>query len=157
MKNFLNILILFAAVAIIPAAPGAEEQDRIEVFHKTREPAMKTLERVKPVIEKYERDYRIYYHVITDPENEELISKYNLPGTHFPFAVVINGRFSAKIDDQKIDFVHFPLFMHGIGRHEGNWSLETLEQVLRDNSLLIKENILPELEDEEDQHECEEQ
>ncbi|MBD3423537.1 MAG: hypothetical protein GF417_03740 [Candidatus Latescibacteria bacterium] len=118
---------------------------------------MKTLERVKPVIEKYERDYRIYYHVITDPENEELISKYNLPGTHFPFAVVINGRYSAKINDLKIDFVHFPLFMHGIGRHEGSWSLDALEKVLKDNSLLMEKNILPELEDEEDQHECEEQ
>ena len=66
-----------------------------------------------------------------------LIKKYNLPEIHFPFAVVVNGRSSAKINNIKIDFVHFPLFMHGIGKHEDNWSLENLKSVLIDNALLL--------------------
>lgn len=78
-----------------------------------------------------------------------IIKKYNLPETHFPFAIVINGRFSAKINNNKIYFVHFPLFMHAIGRHEGNWSIDNLESVLIDNTLLLDENILIESEHDE--------
>jgi len=89
-------------------------------------------------------------------QNQEIISRYNLPDTHFPFAVVINGKYSAEVEGKKIDFVHFPRFMHGIGRHEGNWSLEALEKVLRDNSLLLEENILPDIEHDDNEEECEE-
>lgn len=124
---------------------------KIEVFHKDKKPALKTLEKVNPFLENYKESYEISYYLITAPENADLIRKYRLPETHFPFAVVINGKYSAKIGDEKIDFVHFPHFMHGIGRHEGNWSLEQLEYVLTDNSLLLDENILPALDHDEDE------
>ncbi len=146
MQRKIVILSFFLTVVLIISCSSQKAVKTIEVFHKAKDPAMKTLERVKPVVNDYRDEYKITCHVITDPENEALIEKYNLPETHFPFAVVINGKFSAKIDGKKIDFAHFPLFMHGIGRHEGNWSLEALEKVLEDNSLLMEENILPEIE-----------
>ncbi len=122
----------------------------IEVFHKSMPPSLETLEQTNAVLVNFEDDYDITYHLITDSATVDLIQRYNLPDTHFPFAVVINGRYSAVIDDCKIDFVHFPLFMHGIGRHEGNWSMEYLELVLNDNTLLMDENILPVLDEEGD-------
>ena len=86
----------------------------------------------------------------------DIITQFGLPSTHFPFSVVINGKFTANIDDKVVSFVHFPLFMKGIGRHEGNWSIADLEKVLYDNSLLLEENILPTLEDDSNSSECEE-
>ena len=121
----------------------------IDVFHKDQPPSIKTLKKTKQVLESFKETYTINYHLITDPKNAEIIEQYDLPKTHFPFAIVINGKCTAEIDSSKIDFVHFPLFMKGIGRHEGNWSMKSLEMVLENNSLLIDENVLSELKGEE--------
>ncbi len=110
----------------------------IEIFHKEMPPSLETLAAVERVLEEYGDGYTVSRHLITDPETLELISLYGLPETHFPFAVVINGMLSAVIDGEKVDFVHFPLFMHGIGRHEGNWSLEHLSRVLDEPQLMVK-------------------
>ncbi len=145
------IIILFGLIFI-----SCSNTKTIEVFHKNKKPSLKTLAQVKEVLSKYEVEYNVSYHLITAPETLPLIQKYNLPDTHFPFAVVINGKYSAKLDNQQIDFVHFPLFMHGIGRHEGNWSLIHLETALQNNALLISENILLEHPPHHDDHEpCE--
>ncbi len=118
----------------------------VEVFYKNKELSLQALEKVNIVLDKYKDTYKISYYVITDSTNMSIIKKYNLSETHFPFAIVINGRFLAKINNNKIYFVHFPLFMHGIGRHEGNWSIDNLETVLIDNTLLLDESILMESE-----------
>lgn len=155
MKRRALILISLITVILSAVSCGPESGGSIEVFHKAKEPAMETLEKVMPMVEKYSDRYCISYLVITDEENEEKIKGYNLPDTHFPFAVVINGKYSARIEGKKVDFVHFPHFMHGIGRHEGNWSLEAMEKALRDNSLLLDKNVLPEIGHDDDEEECE--
>ncbi len=142
LKMLSMLLILFVAAV----STGESIVDKIEIFHKDMSPSLVTLEEVYPVIAQYSDTYEIKYYLITDSSSTGIIEEYNLPSTHFPFAVVINGKYSAMIDGEKIDFVHFPLFMHGIGRHEGNWSTEHLEKALNDNSLLIDENTLSPLE-----------
>lgn len=142
-------LLLLASLAS-PVSSVEVSMGTIEVFHKNMPPSLETLEQTNTVLARYADAYEIMYHLITDSVTADLIVKYDLPGTHFPFAVVINDRFSAFIDGEKIDFVHFPLFMHGIGRHEGNWSMEHLELVLNDNELLMDENVLPVPDDDED-------
>lgn len=144
----INILLL--ALITFPVSSGEVFISTVEVFYKNMPPSLETLDRVIEALEQYTELYEITYYHITDSTSIDLIRQYNLPDTHFPFAVVVNGRYSALIDGVKIDFVHFPLFMHGIGRHEGNWSIEYLELVLNDNSLLMDENILPVLDDEGD-------
>ncbi len=119
----------------------------VEVFHKEMPPSLRTLERVDSVLAGSGEDLDVTYHLITDPAEASLISAYGLPDAHFPFAVVVDGRFSAEIDGRRVDFVHFPLFMHGIGRHEGNWSLGDLAAVLADTSLLLEESGLPDIEE----------
>lgn len=123
---------------------GASEKATIEVFHKSPAPAMQTLERTNEVLDKFVDEFSIAYHEINQEETKELIDKYSLPGTHFPFAIFINGKSAAEIDGEKIVFFDFPKFMHGIGRHEGNWSMLALEKVLNDTSLLISDNLIPE-------------
>ena len=142
------ILLLILTVSTVSS--GETSIGTIEVFHKSMPPSLETLEETNIVLADFTDDFEITYHLITDSASADLIRKYNLPDTHFPFAVVINGRYSALIGDEKIDFVHFPIFMHGIGRHEGNWSMEYLELVLDDIALLMDENILPVLDDEGD-------
>lgn len=145
-----------AILAVLPVSlllAGETPISTIEVFHKSMPPALETLEQTNAVLDQFVDGYEITYHLITDSATADLIQRYNLPDTHFPFAVVINGRYSAVIDGCKIDFVHFPLFMHGIGRHEGNWSMEYLEKALNDNTLLMDENILP-VPDEEGDTQC---
>ncbi len=143
-------LLFFSLTALSTTSPNT-----IEVFHKEMPPSLETLEKVNEVIAGFADEYEITYHLITDPASSELIQSYNLPGTHFPFAVVINGKYSATINNETIFFVHFPHFIHGIGRHEGNWSMDFLEQVLTDRSLLLDENILPVLDESEETSECE--
>jgi hypothetical protein len=126
----------------------------IDVFHKQMPPSQQTLAKVDSVLAEFEDEYTITYHVITDSASEEIIQRYNLPETHFPFAVVVNGKYTATIGEELIYFVHFPLFMEGIGRHQGNWSMETLRQVLEDNSLLNDENTLPVLDESEETSDC---
>jgi hypothetical protein len=128
----------------------------IDIFYKNKRPSQQVLTEVNKVVEKYKETYTVSYHLITDPLNSEIISEYGLPTTHFPVAVVINGKFTAEIDDKIISFVHFPEFMKGIGRHEGNWTISCLEAVLKDNSLLTDKNVLPELNEESEHEECEE-
>ncbi len=117
---------------------------RVEVFHKNKEPSLRTLDRTKTVLREHGDGCEIAYYLIDDPDNRGLIRKYNLPGTHFPFAVVIDGKYSASIDGRTVHFLEFPLFMKGIGRHEGDWSLEDLDRVMVDPSLLLDQNVLPE-------------
>lgn len=126
----------------------------IEVFYKEMPPSLQTLEMVNTVLAEFAGEYEIEYHVITDASTSELINLYSLPETHFPFAVAVNGKYTATIDGQDIFFVHFPLFMHGIGRHEGNWSMDLLRQVLADPSLLNEQNTLPILIESDESTEC---
>ncbi|OPL19097.1 MAG: hypothetical protein AVO35_12550 [Candidatus Aegiribacteria sp. MLS_C] len=69
-----------------------------------------------------------------------IIAEYGLPETHFTMAFVVNGCFSAMVEGEKVDFFHFPLFLHGTGRHEGDWQLEMLRTVLADTSRFIAGN-----------------
>ncbi|MCD4819422.1 MAG: hypothetical protein K8S23_12090 [Candidatus Cloacimonetes bacterium] len=155
-KVFIMVIFAFTFTMILSVISMQESIKTIDVFYKDKKPSLKTLEKTKIILGKHEDEYKISYYVITDSLNMDLIKKYNLPDTHFPFAVVINGKYSARINNNKIDFVHFPLFMKGIGRHEGNWSLDDLEIVLKENTLLLDKNILPELEHEEDDTPCDE-
>ena len=141
---------MLLTLPFLPVFAGETSISTIEIFYKSMPPSLETLEETNTVLEDFTDDFEITYHLITDSVSSDLIQKYNLPDTHFPFAVVINGRYSASIGEEKIDFVHFPLFMHGIGRHEGNWSMEYLELVLNDIALLMDENIQPVLDEEED-------
>ncbi|MBC8313360.1 MAG: hypothetical protein H8E33_03860 [Candidatus Cloacimonetes bacterium] len=149
-------IILFAVSISLLISCNGVSMKTIEVFHKNKNPSLQTLEKVNVILMKYKDKYKISYHLITDSENMDLIEKYNLPETHFPFAIVINRKYSAKLEDEKIHFVHFPHFMHGIGRHEGNWSLADLETVLKNNLLLLDKNILPERE-EDNNEPCEDE
>jgi hypothetical protein len=129
---------------------GSGPKGTVDVFHKNRPPALKALAKTDSILTKYGGQFEIVHHLITDEETEPLIKKFGLPSSHFPFAIVINGNFSAMVGNEKIDFVHFPLFMHGIGRHEGNWSMEHLKLVLRDTTLLMEKSVLPVLDEEGD-------
>ncbi len=152
MRVFITILILGILSSTALSAKGKQT---IEIFHKNMPPSITTLSKVLPMVNQYNKDYRIILHEINNPALGEIIKAYGLPSTHFPFAVVVNGKYTAKIDGKEVGFVHFPKFMHGIGRHEGNWSIEMLEKVLQDNMLLADENRLPVIDehDEEDE-EC---
>ena len=156
MRRKIFLIVILISVLMMISSISVEQKSiiTVDVFYKNQKPSLKTLEKTKIVLNKYKDEFKISYYVITDSLNMDLIVKYNLPSTHFPFAVIINEKYSAKINNNKIDFVHFPLFMKGIGRHEGNWSLDDLETVLKDNTLLIDKNILPEQEHKEDDTPC---
>ena len=145
----LNLLLL--TLSVLPNAV----QTTVEVFYKEMPPSLQALEEVNKILNNLNGNYLTTYHLITDTASSNIIQHYNLPGSHFPFAVVINGKYSATINENTIYFVHFPLFMRGIGRHEGNWSMEHLQQVLADTTLLINENTLPVLDESDETTECE--
>jgi len=134
----------------------ANDKVTISIFYKNKKPSEQVLEKINQLLEQFKDSYQINYYLIEDQKNMDIITQFGLPSTHFPFSVVINGKFTANIDDKVVSFVHFPLFMKGIGRHEGNWSIADLEKVFYDNSLLLEENILPTLEEDSNSSECEE-
>jgi len=127
--------------------------ETVELFYKELPPSLETLARTEEVLDRYGGEFTVMKHLITDEASAPIIAAYGLPETHFPFAVAVNGMVSAVVDGQRVDFVHFPLFMHGIGRHEGNWSLELLERVLTDTSLMVS-GVAPEELDETGWTEC---
>jgi len=147
-------LLLLCSVLILIFSCKDNNNTTVEVFYKNKTPSLKTLEKVNITLEDFKDIYLITYYEITDTESMEIIQRYNLPDTHFPFAVLINGKYSIEIKSKKIDFVHFPIFMHGIGRHEGNWSLEDMRVALENPHLLLEENTLPILEEDENETEC---
>lgn len=116
------------------------EKSLIQVFYKEKENSMQAFEKIKTYLKEYESKYDIRYLLITDPKNESLIKSLGLPTEHFPFAIAINGKTSAMIDGKKIVFAHFPVFMHHIGKHKGNWTLDRLTKVLDDESLMLPDN-----------------
>ena len=151
-----SILIIVIVMMILSNNLSANDKEIISIFYKDKKPSQQVLEKINDLLEQFKDSYQINYYLIEDQKNMDVITQFGLPSTHFPFSVVINGKFTAKIDDKLVSFVHFPLFMKGIGRHEGNWSIADLEQVLNDNSLLLEENILPLLKEDNNSSDCEE-
>ena len=154
MKMRLIILIVFVLM-ILGCNLSGDDMKMISVFYKDKKPSQQALEKINHVLEEFKDTLQVTYYLIEDQQNADLITELGLPSTHFPVAVVINGKFTAKIDDKVVSFVHFPLFMKGIERHEGNWSIADLKKVLNDSSLLLKDNILPTLAEESSDEECE--
>ncbi len=146
------IVIMLALATMIFGLEGNPDSDRIDIFYKNKTPSLRVMERALPVVMEYADRYSIEMHEITSPETEPLIDKYNLPETHFPFAVVVNGHFSLQVDERQADLLHFPRFMHGIGRHEGNWSLDDLRHALEHPEMLIETNVPPQLPETDDDH-----
>lgn len=148
------ILIVVLMLACSVAYAHNDSKRIVHVFHKNKAPSLKALKHVNEVLILFAKDYEVLYHDIEDASNLALIESFGLPETHFPIAVVIDGKFTMRKDGRIASFVHFPVFMKGIGRHEGNWSGSDLEAALRDPSVLLETNILPELDAEESEGEC---
>ncbi len=147
---------IFTVFLMLGSVLSAGKLPVIDVFYKDKEPSQRALKKIKEVLQDFDNAYQIRYFLIDAEETNAKIEEYGLPSTHFPVAVVIDGKFTAEIDGKTIYFVHFPLFMKGIGRHEANWSLNDLKKVLVDPSLLTDENILPVLDEAAETSECEE-
>ncbi len=157
MKSIIYAIFIIFIVSLLSCSQN-KKNIRIHVFYKNRTPSLKVLDAVKELLDGYNDNYEIIFLDIEDELNFDLISKFNLPETHLPFAVVIDGKYTAiNKDKELISFVHFPLFMKGIGRHEGNWSLDDLSNALNDNTLLLEQNILPELNEDEETTQCEDE
>ena len=149
------VLIIGVFMMSLSSNLSANDKVVISVFHKNKKPSQRVLEKTNKLLEQFKDSYQINYYLIEDEKNTDIITQFGLPSTHFPFSVIINGRLNALIDGKLVSFIHFPLFMKGIGRHEGNWSIADLEKVLIDNSLLLEENILHILEEDSNSSECE--
>ncbi|MFP4064294.1 MAG: hypothetical protein ACLFN2_05220 [Bacteroidales bacterium] len=146
MKLFVRTLILFVFIqaaffaANATAGSTAEEETTIEVFYKNQPPSMETLEKVKSFLSSYQNDFDIRYLDMEEPDNEAYMQSLGFPIEHFPFGIAINGKTSALIDEETIVFGNFPDFMHHIGRHEGNWTLDHLETVMLNPEKLLPDN-----------------
>ena len=130
MNNALILAIILASLstAILAADTG---KPVLRVFYKNKRPSQKTLAKINETLDKFRDRYVIHYHDIEDEANRGLIHSLGLPSTHFPVAVVIEGKFTAQFGDRIASFVHFLSFMHGIGRHEGNWSISDLKPLCK--------------------------
>ena len=146
MKLFVRPLILFFflqagffASDAMPANAVAEETT-IEVFYKNQPPSMETLSRVESFLDSHQNDFDIRYLDMEDPVNAEYMQSLGFPADHFPFGIAINGKTSARIGGETIVFGNFPDFMHHIGRHQGNWTLDHLEAVMLDPEKMLPDN-----------------
>lgn len=95
---------------------------------------------MKSFLSSYQSDFDIRYLDMEEPDNEEYMQSLGFPIEHFPFGIAINGKTSALVDGDTIVFGNFPDFMHHIGRHEGNWTLDHLETVMLNPEKLLPDN-----------------
>ena len=146
--NFKNRIAFIVAILLFLSIFAKEVKPTVSVFYKEKEPSQKVLAKVKTVLTDFQESYQVKYFNIDKEENCDLIAEIGLPSEHFPFAVAINQKFTTLINGDIISFVHFPVFMKGIGRHEGNWSLQHLKTVLAQPKLLYPQNFLPVLKEE---------
>ncbi len=128
----LALCLLLAGCAATNTGGG---ERTVELFYKKMPPSLKTLGLAEAALEG-RKGLNIIKRDILDPSSEPFREKYGLPREHFPFAAVIDGSFTAEIGGKTVDFVEFPLEMKGIGRHEGDWSMEQLRRVLDEPSLM---------------------
>lgn len=112
----------------------------ILVFYKKQPPSLQIHSVISEFLDDYTDQYVVEYFLITDPDQKQTIESLGLSTDHLPVAIAINGKTSAMIDEEVIVFANFPDFMHHIGRHPGNWTLEHLQRVLYDNTLLLDVN-----------------
>ncbi len=112
----------------------------IWVFFKEQPPSLQAHSVISEFLDDYTDQYVVEYRLITDPDQKQTIESLGLSTEHLPVAIAINGKTSAMIDGELIVFANFPDFMHHIGRHPGNWTLDHLQRVLDDNTLLLNEN-----------------
>lgn len=148
LSAFVIPMLVLSGPVLDETAPGpsptAEDRLVIQVFYKEQPPSLQTYERVKTFLASYLDTHEIHYLLMTEPQNAALMQELGLPTEHFPFGLAIAGKTSATIDGATIVFARFPDFMHHLGRHQGNWTLDHLAAVLRDPTLLRPEN--PQLE-----------
>lgn len=154
MIRMLLTITLLALAATAFAELAATEKPVIDVFYKNRNPSLMVLEKALPVLMGFSARYDIQLHCITSAEEAGLIAHYGLPETHFPFAVVVDGHYTARLDGRETHFVHFPMFLRGIGRHEGDWYVSDLERMLNGEGEWL-DNALPVIEDDEEHGEGE--
>jgi len=141
MRRVIPLLMCLLFVFAISIA-CAQTKPHIQVFYKEKQPSLQTYEKVKEFLSLYADKYQIDYLLMSEEHNVDLMKSYGFPTDHFPFGIAVDGKTSAKINDELIIFAKFPDFMHHIGRHEGNWTLEYLKIVLDNNSLLQEDNPL---------------
>lgn len=151
----MRTLMIFTILVSLSSLLVAKETKTVTVFYKNRKPSLQTLSKVDSILTKHTSKYTVERYDIEDEKNLEIMRFHNLPDTHFPFAVLINGKFTANINEKQVSFIHFPDFMKGIGRHEGNWSIADFEKALINNDLLNEVNIFPILDEDEETSECE--
>lgn len=140
--SWLFLLSIAIPACLQPEAQRTETSMKpiVQVFYKDKENSLNTLEQVRPFLENFSNDYDIQYIISTEAENEELIKSLGFPLEHFPFGIAINGKTCALINGDTIIFANFPDFMHHLGKHPGNWTLQHLEAVLNDKNLLLPDN-----------------
>ncbi len=139
------ILLVLAASAFSVSAFAAgkiEAQTLIEVFYKNQPPSMETLSAVQAFLDDHKEQFVIRYLDMDDTANADKMKAMGFPEEHFPFGIAIDGKSSARIGDKTIVFANFPDFMHHIGRHRGNWTLDHLAQAIKNPALMLPENPL---------------
>ncbi len=135
------VLLLFSMTGFCQDAFDKTAADPvIWVFYKEQPPSLQTHSVISEFLDNYTDQYIVEYGLITDPDQKQIIESLGLSTDHLPVAIAINGKTSAMIDGEVVVFTNFPDFMHHIGRHPGNWTLDHLQRVLNDNTLLLDEN-----------------
>ncbi len=120
--------------------PAGDEPAEVMLIYKEKSPSLETRKAVKDFLSEYHSNIEVVEVLMTDPDNRGLMDSLRLPLEHFPFALAVNGKTSARIGQDTVIFAKFPDFMHHMQKHEGNWTLEHLELVLNDTSLLLEDN-----------------
>lgn len=140
------ILIILIAVAFSSYAISSNNsmdlnnKTLIQIFYKKQKPSLEAYNKIKSFLEPFAGDCKIQYLLISEPDNKKLMKDLGFYPDHFPIGIAINGKTSANIDGDIITFANFPVFMHHIGRHPGNWTLNHLKKALKNPTLLKPDN-----------------
>ncbi len=127
-----TLMYLVAFTVFFQAGQALAADTLIDIFFLPHRPALAVVSEVEKISAEFP-DTTIQKYSFENPDNKELLKKYNLTG-HMPVAIFINGKNSFTVNGEKKSLRNFPKGNTFVPLFAGEWDYDDLRSILREIS-----------------------